>query len=128
MILLFDSADMLVNTVLIDSANRYQYAWQADRSLARDMLAYIRDRLAEHGATFESLTGIGVNRGPGSYTGLRIGLTVCNSLAESLKIPIVGATGQGWEDTCIAALEHGQDDTVVLPRYGGEATITTPRK
>jgi len=94
MIVLWDSADMNVSLTLVAGTVRYDYQWQANRSLARDMLAYLRDRLAEHQATLDDVTGIGVYRGPGSFTGLRIGLTVLNTLAETNHVPIVGSQQQ----------------------------------
>jgi tRNA threonylcarbamoyladenosine biosynthesis protein TsaB len=128
MIVLWDSADMNVSLTLVAGTVRYDYQWQANRSLARDMLAYLRDRLAEHQATLDDVTGIGVYRGPGSFTGLRIGLTVLNTLAATNRVPIVGALGGGWASECEARLSQGESDQVVLPEYGGEATITKPRK
>ena len=129
MIVLWDSSDMLVTLVLIDDKGaRTVYEWQADRSLARDMLAFLRDKLAAHGANFMSITGIGVFRGPGSYTGLRIGLAVLNTIASDRRVAIVGATGAAWQERCLARLEAHENDEIVLPEYGGEAHITKPRK
>lgn len=106
----------------------YDYEWQADRQLAKELLAYIESRLAEHDAAFSDITGIGVYEGPGSFTGLRIGLTVMNTLADSLNISIVGTTGAEWMATAHDRLEAGENDTLVLPDYGSEAHITKPRK
>lgn len=128
MILLWNSADMLVTLDLIDGDTRANFVWQADRELAHGMLAYLRDRLAEYHWTLNDITGIGVMKGPGSYTGLRIGLTVLNTIATDRQIPIVGETGQYWRETCLERLERGEDDRIVLPKYGGEVHITTPRK
>lgn len=128
MILLWNSAAMSVELTLIQAETRYDYTWQADRTLARDMLGYLRDKLGEHDMTFDDIKGIGVFRGPGSFTGLRIGLTVLNTLAASNGTPIVGATGDGWAQECEARLANGDDDQMVLPEYGSEALITKPRK
>ena len=128
MIVLWNSADMLVRLTLVIDEMNIAHEWQADRTLARDMLAYLRDRLAEHDATLDDITGIGVFRGPGSFTGLRIGVTVLNTLAEANSVPIVGETGEAWEQVCLERLSRGDNDHVVLPEYGGDAHITKPRK
>ena len=128
MILLWNSADMKVYLTLIDGDMRQEHEWLAGRELARDMLGFVRDCLAEQQADFTNITGIGVFRGPGSYTGLRIGLTALNTLASALAVPIVGATGDGWQDECIGRLIGGENDAIVLPEYGGEAHITKQKK
>lgn len=46
----------------------------------------------EAGITAKDLTKIIVAEGPGSYTGLRIGVTVAKTLAKSLRIPLVGVS------------------------------------
>lgn len=115
-------------TLVSDDGAKNTHEWEAGRTLARDMLAYLRDLLAEQSLTFADITGIGVNRGPGSYTGLRIGMTVLNTLASAEHIAIVGATGEAWQDDCLRRLSTGEDDQMVLPEYGGDANITQPRK
>ena len=129
MILLWNSAAMTVEMVIIDDHGvRADYAWPAGRELARTMLAYMRDRLTERGATFADVTGIGVYRGPGSFTGLRIGMTVLNTFVREQQIPIVGVTGDDWQERCLERLKHGDDDQIVLPEYGAEPHITKPRR
>ena len=46
----------------------------------------------EAGITAKDLTKVVVAEGPGSYTGLRIGVTVAKTLAKSLEIPLVGVS------------------------------------
>ncbi|HSW92461.1 MAG TPA: hypothetical protein VLH14_01115 [Patescibacteria group bacterium] len=129
MILLWDSSAMTAQITFVgDDGTKNTYEWEAGRTLARDMLAYLRDLLAEQSLTFADITGIGVNRGPGSYTGLRIGMTVLNTFASTEHIAIVGATGDTWQDDCLRRLATGEDDQMVLPEYGGDANITQPRK
>ncbi len=119
---------MRVELTLVDGDNRYDYEWQAGRELARDMLGYLRDRLSEHEMTFADIGGIGVFRGPGSFTGLRIGMTVLDTIATANSVPIVGSVSEEWHDECLQRLAAGQSDSIVLPEYGGEAHTTAPRK
>ena len=128
MIILLDTATPVCRLTLVDDTGRFADEWQADRTLARQLLRYLRDQLAAHGKTFQDVTGIGVFQGPGSFTGLRIGLTVLNTLADAQGIPIVGTQGDDWQEKALNRLAAGENDEMVLPFYGGEAHITTPRK
>ena len=46
--------------------------------------------LAKHGLGYDQLTHIAVTTGPGSFTGLRIGLSAAHGLGLGLKIPVIG--------------------------------------
>lgn len=113
---------------LVESGSQTDYEWVANRELAHGLLKYLNDTLSSNGKTWNDLTGLAAYQGPGSFTGLRIGITVLNTLADSLAIPIVGATGIEWKETALSRLNAGENDSIVLPEYGGEANITTPRK
>ena len=128
MILLLDTSTALCKLTLIDGDARYETEWQADRTLARELLGYIKANLDAHSWTWTDISGIGVLQGPGSFTGLRIGLTILNTLADSQSVPIVGGQGEDWQDVTLEKLKSGQNDRIVLPFYGGDAHITTPRK
>lgn len=50
---------------------------------------FIKEILAENRLTAEDLDAVAVSKGPGSYTGLRIGVSAAKGLCFSLDIPLV---------------------------------------
>lgn len=55
---------------------------------SQSLLPLIQTILQKHQIEPQQLTGIRVLTGPGSYTGLRVGVAVANALAFSLGIPV----------------------------------------
>ena len=82
--------------------------------------------------SLEQVQGIIVYKGPGSFTGLRIGMSVANSLAYSLNIPIVAKSGQNWIELGAKILAAGNPpagrERIALPEYGQAPKTTKPRK
>lgn len=68
------------------------------------VLRLIDELLKENNFKPKNLTGIEVNTGPGSFTGIRVGISIANALSFSLGIPVNGNK-----------IENGQ--TPVDPRY-----------
>jgi tRNA threonylcarbamoyladenosine biosynthesis protein TsaB len=104
------------------------YSWYAHRQLSNTILEKIEMLLKDNKQKLTSLRGIVVYQGPGSFTGLRIGVTTANTLAYSLKIPITGAVSQSWKKNGLQSLDATKEFQYVLPLYGSEPTITKPRK
>ena len=102
--------------------------WHAHRELSNTLLQKLTDILASQGKTLADVQGIVCFQGPGSFTGLRIGLTVANTLAYSLSVPIVATMDEQWIQKGIERLHAGEDDHITLPHYGADAHITLPRK
>ena len=128
MIILLDTSTPVCKLYLLDGDVHYESQWQADRALARGLLTFIRGQLSQQGWAWSDISGIGVFRGPGSFTGLRIGVTVLNTLANAEKIPIVGTDGATWKQLAMDRLRNDDNDQIVLPLYGSEAHITAARK
>ena len=128
MIMLIDTSAPVCRLTFIDGEISRHYEWQADRQLAKGLLGWIDEKRLENHKTWNDITGIGAYRGPGSFTSLRIGLTVVNTLADSLTIPIVGVMGESWQSDALERLKSGENDRIVLPFYDRDANITAPRK
>ena len=124
MIILLDTSTATCRLTTVDGEISNNFDWEAGRTLARGLLAFIQEKVGD----VKNISGIGIMRGPGSFTGLRIGMAVANTLADGLGIPIVGETGDSWRESALGRLSSGEDDQVILPFYGGDANITKPKK
>lgn len=60
------------------------------RGHSERLAGFARDAMAEAGLGFEALDRIGVTVGPGSFTGLRVGLAFAQGLGAALDRPVVG--------------------------------------
>ena len=92
----------------------HEYKWESGRDLAENLLVFIHDKLVENGKDFNYLEEITFMSGPGSFTGLRIGAAVVNTLANELNIPLKN--------------HHGEIVKIILPDYGRGANISKPVK
>jgi tRNA threonylcarbamoyladenosine biosynthesis protein TsaB len=114
---------------LFDGDTKLAYTlWSAHRELAETIQLKIEELLAQHGKHLSDVQGIVAYQGPGSFTGLRIGLTVANALAYSLKVPIVATGGEKWLESGRARLDRGESSTQALPEYGSPPHIAPPKR
>jgi tRNA threonylcarbamoyladenosine biosynthesis protein TsaB len=114
---------------LFDGNAKLDYEiWHAHRELSVTIHQKIAALLQKNNKTLEDLAGIVAFSGPGSFTGLRIGLTVADTMAYGLQIPIVGAKGEDWTSTGCKRLLSGENVSVALPEYGALPNITQQKK
>lgn len=102
--------------------------WEAHRQLAETIHLQIAKILQSEGKDWQDIEAVVVYKGPGSFTGLRIGLSVANALAYSLGVPIVASEQDDWKETGIKRLLDGDTDVTTVPEYGAPIHTTTPRK
>ncbi|CAH2402524.1 tRNA (adenosine(37)-N6)-threonylcarbamoyltransferase complex dimerization subunit type 1 TsaB [Mesorhizobium escarrei] len=109
------------------------------KSHAEHLMAVIEEALTIGGADYAGLGAIAVSTGPGSFTGLRVGVSAARGLALALKIPAIGVTtlealaAQAKATfpgrAVLAALDAGREeihaalyDEVSVLRYGPAVT------
>lgn len=102
--------------------------WQAHRQLAETIHYKIEELLRSNGLALTDIRGIVFYKGPGSFTGLRIGASVMSSLAYSFAVPIVGAAGDEWLQEGVSMLAQGENQRVVELEYGMPVHITQQKK
>lgn len=90
MVLGVETSTHLLSLAIIDDGS--DLATHAREGLvhSRELLPSIDNLLNEAGTPLKELDGIAVSLGPGSFTGLRIGLSTSKALAQVLRIPMVG--------------------------------------
>jgi tRNA threonylcarbamoyladenosine biosynthesis protein TsaB len=71
---------------------RAECTWESVNRHTVTLLPRVVQLLASSDLTAEDVTAIGVCIGPGSYTGVRIGVSVAKGLASARKLPLVGIT------------------------------------
>lgn len=114
---------------LYDDERQVAYeTWAAHRELAETIHTKISQLLKDNQKDLKAVQGIVCYQGPGSFTGLRIGLSVANALSHSLSIPAVAVNTASWQTDGIHMLIGGKPDAVLLPEYGGEVHVTQPKK
>jgi tRNA threonylcarbamoyladenosine biosynthesis protein TsaB len=102
--------------------------WQAHGELSVTFYSKLEGILNELSIKLEQVEGFVVYKGPGSFTGLRIGVAAANALAYGLDAKIVSANGKNWIDDGIRKLEAGQNEKIALPEYGAPPRVTQPKK
>ncbi|HEX3470436.1 MAG TPA: tRNA (adenosine(37)-N6)-threonylcarbamoyltransferase complex dimerization subunit type 1 TsaB, partial [Silvibacterium sp.] len=64
----------------------------AGKTYAAQLVPKIQDLLATQGSSLEDLKAIIVVNGPGSFTGVRIGVSSAKALAEALSLPLLAVS------------------------------------
>ncbi|MFH2105233.1 MAG: tRNA (adenosine(37)-N6)-threonylcarbamoyltransferase complex dimerization subunit type 1 TsaB [Parcubacteria group bacterium] len=64
--------------------------WQSDYKQSEELLVKIDELLVGSGVGRNDLTGVAAVNGPGSYTGIRVGVATGNALGFALGVPVVG--------------------------------------
>jgi tRNA threonylcarbamoyladenosine biosynthesis protein TsaB len=90
-VLAIDTATEALSVALLDSrgllARRFAVI---GRGHAEQVLPWVHQVLAEAGWALTDIGGIAVSRGPGAFTGVRIGISAAQGLAFGLAIPVFG--------------------------------------
>jgi tRNA threonylcarbamoyladenosine biosynthesis protein TsaB len=90
LVLAFDTATEVATSALVRLPDGECLGERSSRPL--QILEDVDGLLADAGLGRESLEGLVVGTGPGSYTGLRIGLMTARALSFALDVPVAGVS------------------------------------
>src|SRR3979411_1979349 len=107
------------------------------RGHAEALMPLIARVIKESGIAFASLDRIAVTTGPGSFTGLRVGLSAARGIALAANKPVVGLTtltayaaplvSQNAEQPVIAAVDARHDQVYFQVVSGNGSSLIRPR-
>jgi tRNA threonylcarbamoyladenosine biosynthesis protein TsaB len=92
-LLALDTSTSAMSIAILEDGQLLQEAHiHADRTHSLHLMPMIQELIQAAGTKLSDLSGIAVGVGPGSYTGVRIGVTAAKTLAWTLKLPIIGVS------------------------------------
>jgi tRNA threonylcarbamoyladenosine biosynthesis protein TsaB len=119
-----DTSSDRAGVALFDGHETTVLAWNAHRNHTVDTLAQLDHLLRLAGVPLHQLDGIAVATGPGSFSALRVGLSIAKGLVFSLGVPLVGvpttdaiAAHLAWANRPVIAVMTAGRGRVVWSRY-----------
>lgn len=99
MYLFIDTTDPIKSKIGLinpDGSFADKIEWTGFQNQSEELLSNIDDLLLNHSLTLAGIEKIVVITGPGSYTGLRVGVASANALAFASGLPIIGLKESEW--------------------------------
>ncbi|MBW1870999.1 MAG: tRNA (adenosine(37)-N6)-threonylcarbamoyltransferase complex dimerization subunit type 1 TsaB, partial [Deltaproteobacteria bacterium] len=91
-ILALDTATPVTSVALLDDNQLLGQVSEPSKNHSRTLLIAIDRLVSQLGLARHDLGAIAVGLGPGSFTGIRVGLTLAKSLSFALRIPLAGVS------------------------------------
>lgn len=130
-ILFIDTSGTKAKIGLISEEKSYFNEFLAKNRLSDFLLVKIEKLLENRKNSLNNLGAIALFLGPGSFTGLRIGVSVANTLGFSKNIPIIEVTENDKKNLAkniINKFKKKKFKKMVIPFYGREPRITKPKE
>src|SRR5919108_6091374 len=91
MLLAVDTSTAQVGLAVYDGSQVIsEYAWRSSQRHTVELAPAVSDLLRRCGLTIENIRGLGVALGPGSFTSLRVGLSLVKGIALARSLPLIG--------------------------------------
>lgn len=122
MLLAIDTSTDTTSLALVqDSRVLAELTWRCEQNQSVELLPRLANLLSWTKSSLKSISGIIVAKGPGSFNGLRVGISTAKGLAFCLGIPIVGISTLEVE-----AYQHAEANLPICPIFNaGRGEIAT---
>ena len=117
--------------ILKDTVNVHEISENIGRGHAERLAPMVQELFTLANITAPNIKRIGVCTGPGSFTGLRVGLAFAKSFALPRKLPVIGISAlevlasQSEGDVILSVMDVRRGD-VCWARYGPNGTLNAP--
>jgi tRNA threonylcarbamoyladenosine biosynthesis protein TsaB len=92
-ILAVDTATTSCSVAIVDNTSLLsEFTLAKEETHSKHLMDMVKEALRMSGLNFSDLDGFAVTRGPGSFTGLRIGISTIKGLAVASEKPVVGVS------------------------------------
>ena len=91
-LLLLDTCSERASLALFRGEKLVSEAYLEERTASSALLCALRSNLAASELTVRDLSGVGVVSGPGSFTGVRVGLALAKGLCEAAALPFAAVS------------------------------------
>ncbi|WP_230351026.1 tRNA (adenosine(37)-N6)-threonylcarbamoyltransferase complex dimerization subunit type 1 TsaB [Lelliottia sp. WAP21] len=91
-ILAIDTATEACSAALWDNGNLFAHFEECPREHTQRILPLVKQMLDQGNTTLTDLDALAFGRGPGSFTGVRIGIGIAQGLALGANLPMIGVS------------------------------------
>jgi len=111
-ILALSTSCRIASVAVLDGGSVRVEHFESRQALARTLMSRVDRLVREAGRERAAIERVAVDRGPGSFTGTRIGVSTARALASALGVPLVAATSLGLlarQSSCASDSAAGPD-------------------
>ena len=116
LILLIETATSSCSVALSENGKIIAFKEANERNIhASHITLFIEELMIKKGKKYSDLKAVAVSKGPGSYTGLRIGVSTAKGLCYALDIPLLGIDTLEAMASGLLAQNDIQDSDLLIP-------------
>lgn len=117
-LLAFDAATDACSVALDNGTQRWLRHSDTPRSHAQMLLPYIDELISESKVSLNSVNAIALTHGPGSFTGIRIALSIAQGLSYAANVPLIPVSSL---DALAYTFLHSENNIVL---HEGDCVVT----